>query len=270
MTTISAPMEGQAARTITAEQVASELPVALRQGQMHLYYQPVVSLADRSATVLEALPRWDHPQHGVLGPASFIEPARAAGLLEDLERWAISDALHQLAYWSSGIPAQLSISVNLSASYALSARLATTVREITASIQVPASRFGIELAASSLAEMGTEELQAMRELADVGVHLTVDGFSGGVPVDQLRNLPVSSIKIGRDVIAMIPDSEEHSKIVADAVAIGREMGVGVIATGIENPGQAAALRQAGCHYGQGFLFSVPMPAEVLEERVASR
>lgn len=263
-------MDGQEARTISVEQVASELPVALSQGQMHLYYQPVVSLADRSATVLEALPRWDHPEYGVLGPASFIEATRAAGLLENLERWAISDAIHQLAYWSRGIPAQFSISVNLSAPHALSPRLAATVREITTATQVPASRIGIELPASSLANMGTEEMQALRDLADVGVHLTVDGFSGEISPEKLRSLPVSSLKIGRDVIAMIPDSEEHLEIVTSALAIGREMGVGVIATGIENPGQAAALRGAGCHYGQGFLFSVPMPAEVLEERVASR
>jgi EAL domain-containing protein (putative c-di-GMP-specific phosphodiesterase class I) len=263
-------MEGQAARKITGEEVASQLPAALKQGGMHLYYQPVVSLADRSATVLEALPRWDHAEYGVLGPASFIDAAREAGLLESLERWAIYEAIHQLAYWSRGVPAQLSISVNLSTSHALSPGLSDTVRELTKQTEVTASRFGIELSAGALLDVNADEMLSLRELADVGVHLTLDGFDGSLSPEQIGNLPISSIKIGREVIAMIPDSDEHSQIVAKAISIGREMGIGVIATGIESPGQAAALRAAGCHYGQGFLFSVPMPAEVLEERVAAR
>src|SRR5690606_17386086 len=92
------------------DDMPSELAAALNEGQMHLYFQPVVSLADRSATTLEALPRWDHPEHGLVGPASFIGPARDAGMLDEIERWAVIEALHQLSRWSSGTAAQLSIS----------------------------------------------------------------------------------------------------------------------------------------------------------------
>lgn len=250
--------------------LASELPRAIESGEMHLYYQPIVSLADRSATILEALPRWNHPRHGMLGPDSFVAVAREAGLLDRLERWAIADAMHQLAHWTSGVPAQLSISVNLSTQHALSEDLAPTIREVAASTGVSASRLGIEILESTLTGMSNEELGSLRALNDVGVNITIDDFSANLDREKLEQLAVSSVKISRQVVARIPDGEAEMATIAKVIALGRDLGMGVIATGIENPGQAAALRRAGCHYGQGFLFSVPMPAEVLEERMAAR
>lgn len=270
MSTISSRMLPPDLEESVFDDISSELPAALVGGQMHLYYQPVVSLADRSATTLEALPRWDHPQHDVLGPKSFIEPARAAGLLEQIERWAIADAMHQLAHWSTGIPAQLSISVNLSTPHVISKELAQTIRETADETRVSISRLGIEIPEGALASMGTSDLIALRELSDTGVNLTVDQFAGRLDESRLRQLPISSLKISREIIAGIPDQAAQLDLVARTIAIGRELGIGVIATGIENPGQAAALRDAGCRYGQGFLFSVPMPAEVLEERMSGR
>lgn len=249
------------------DDIADELSAALAGGQMHLYFQPVVSLSDRSATTLEALPRWDHPSHGVIGPDSFIEPARAASMLDEIERWAIVEAMHQLAHWSSGVAAQLSISVNLSTGHALSGRLAQIVGETAAATGVPTGRLGIEIQESALMAMSAAGLRGLRTLADVGVNFTIDGFTGQLDAEMLRTLQISSVKIDRRVIARIPDDVAQMEIVRRALALGRELGIGVIATGIENPGQAAALRNAGCHYGQGFLFSVPMPAEVLEERM---
>lgn len=270
MTTINARMKPPAPESVSFRDIESELPAALAGGRMHLYFQPVVSLADRSATLLEALPRWDHEEHGVIGPQSFIGPARAAGLLERIERWAITDAMHQLAHWSSGIPAQLSISVNLSTPHAISPELAVAVRETAAATAVTTSRLGIEIPETALAEMDSGEMPSLRALADIGVNLTLDGYSGRLDNDRLQLLPISSLKVARDVVAGIPDDPQRSALVDHILALGRDMGIAVIATGIENPGQAAALRDAGCRYGQGFLFSVPMPAEVLEERILGR
>jgi EAL domain-containing protein (putative c-di-GMP-specific phosphodiesterase class I) len=250
--------------------LASELPQAIEAGEMHLYYQPIVSLADRSATILEALPRWNHPRHGMLGPDSFVPVAREAGLLDRLERWAIADAMHQLAHWTSGVPAQISISVNLSTQHALSEALAPTIRDLSTSTGVPASRLGIEILESTLTGMSNEELGSLRALNDVGMNITIDDFSGNLDREMLEQLAVSSVKIGRKIVSRIPDSEADLATIAKVISIGRDLGMAVIATGIENPGQAAALLRAGCHYGQGFLFSVPMPAEVLEERMAAR
>lgn len=252
------------------EDFSAELDRALSGGEMHLYFQPVVSLADRSATTLEALPRWDHPEHGVIGPGSFIEPARAAGLLDRLERWAVVEALHQLTQWASGVAAELSISVNLSSGHAFSDGLVSVVRETAAAINAPTRRLGIEIQEAALIQMPATDLQALRMLADIGVNFTVDGFTGGLNAEQLQNLQIGSLKIARQVVARIPDDVEQMAKVQGAIALGRALGIGVIATGIENPGQAAALRDAGCRYGQGFLFSVPMPAEVLDERMLRR
>lgn len=263
-------MDASATPQVQFEDITGELTAALTEGQMQLYFQPVVSLADRSATMLEALPRWDHPTHGLIGPASFIDPARAAGLLDRLERWAIVEALHQLASWSSGVSAQLSISLNLSTAHALSGHLTQVVRETSLATGVPISRLGIEIRESALTSMSSSDIPALRALNDIGLSFTVDAYSGNLKAELLQSLPVSSVKIARQVIAEIPDHDEEMAIVGRTISLGRELGIGVIATGIENPGQAAALRQAGCRYGQGFLFSVPMPAEVLEERMLSR
>lgn len=249
------------------DDIEAEFEAALSSGQLHLYFQPVVSLADRSATTLEALPRWDHPAHGVIGPGSFIEPLRHAGLLDEIERWALIEALHQLAQWSGGVAAQLSISVNLSTGHALSDRLVGVVRDTAEEIGVPLRRLGIEIQEAALANKAEAELQALRALGDIGVNFTVDGYTGTIAADLLEMLQTSSVKIARRVIARIPDDAELMDAVTDTILLGRRLGIGVIATGIENPGQAAALREAGCRYGQGFLFSVPMPAEALEERM---
>lgn len=269
MSTISRPMVTSPGEKLDFADISSELRAALADGRMQLYFQPVVSLSDRSATTLEALPRWDHPEHGMIGPASFIDPVRAVGLLDELERWAVVEALHQLAIWSSGVAAQLSISVNLSTGLALSEGLVDVVRRTADEAGVPTSRLGIEVQEASLTTMSHGDLQSLRTLADVGVGFTVDSFTGALDPELLESLQISSIKIARSVVSGIPDRTDQMDIVAAAIALGRELGIGVIATGIENPGQAAALREAGCRYGQGFLFSVPMPAEVLAERMLS-
>jgi EAL domain-containing protein (putative c-di-GMP-specific phosphodiesterase class I) len=102
------------------------------------------------------------------------------------------------------------------------------------------------------------------------VGLTVDDYSGMVPIERLRQLPTTALKISRRVVSAIPDRQRETEIAAAAIELAREMGVRVIANGIESPGQLAALRDMGCKYGQGFLFSIPMPAEVLAERALPR
>ena len=119
-------------------------------------------------------------------------------------------------------------------------------------------------------EADGERLEKLQALLDLGVGLMVDDYSGAVPANQLVELPTTALKISRRVVAGIPDVPRRTEIAATALRLTGDLGVRVIANGIESPGQLAALRDMGCEYGQGFLFSVPMPAEVLAERAMPR
>lgn len=249
------------------ERLAVELPPAIENGELHLYYQPIVSLTDRSATKLEALPRWDHPRHGLLTSARFIDVARDAGLLPGLEAWAVNEAMSQLHNWSGGLPGELSITVNLSTGYASDPTFTASLGADAEGEAAAIHRFGVELAEGALAELSGEAASTLRDLTDRGIDLTLDGFTGAIGLERLRSLPISTLKVKPEVITGIPDRAASRELVATAIACARELGLSVVATGIENPGQAAYLREAGCRFGQGFLFSVPMPAEALEARM---
>jgi diguanylate cyclase len=131
-------------------------------------------------------------------------------------------------------------------------------------------RLSLEISETALVEANSQMVERLNEVTTLGVGLTVDDYSGMVPIERLRQLPTTALKISRRVVSAIPDGQRETEIAAAAIKLAREMGVRVIANGIESPGQLAALRDMGCKYGQGFLFSIPMPAEVLAERALPR
>lgn len=252
------------------EETARELAAAIAGHRLNLYYQPIVSLRDRSATMLEALPRWPHPERGILAPADFISIASENSLLGDLERWAIEEAFRQLSSWRTGVAAELMISLNLSEKHVYETDLAGAVRTAAGRSDALAHRIGFEISESALIEAGGRSLGKLRELSDLGVSLTIDDYSGRVSAGLVRELPTTALKISRRVVEGIPDNERQVEIASAAIGLGRELGLATIASGVESPGQLASLRDLGCRFAQGFLLSVPMPAEVLEDRMVGR
>jgi EAL domain-containing protein (putative c-di-GMP-specific phosphodiesterase class I) len=247
-----------------------ELRAAIEAGRLNLYFQPIVSLADRSATMLEALPRWPTLGQGILAPSDFIEVAESSGLLDELERWAIDAAFRQLSRWDSGVAAELTISLNLSERHVYETDVAEAVRAAAEERGVAARRLGFEINEAALVGAGGRSLEKLRALADLGVALTIDDYAGRVSAEVLGELPTTAIKISRQIVAGIPDDRSRVEAATEAVERGRELELAIIASGVEGPGQLASLRDLGCRYGQGFLISLPMPAEVLEERMAPR
>lgn len=258
MTTVEAQPGGEA--------LAAELGDAIEQRRLQLYYQPIVSLTDRVAAAVEALPRWPRNGNQILAPPDFIDVAQRFDLLAELERWAIETAFEQLGRWRRS--SDLDVSLNLSEGHVYESALPETIRAAAERNGVDAGRLSLEISESALVEAGGEMLTRLNELSGVGVGLTVDDYSGSVPAERLARLPTGALKISRRVVAGIPDNPRHTEAASAAIHLAREMNVRVIANGIESPGQLAALRDMGCQYGQGFLFSIPMPAEVLAERAA--
>ncbi len=250
--------------------IARELAVAIGERRLNLYFQPIVSLQDRSATMLEALPRWPHPERGILAPADFIGVAEESDLLGELERWAIEAAFDQLAAWRSGVASELTISLNLSEEHVYETDLAEAVRGSAAASGASTHRIGFEITEQALVDAGGRSLGKLRDLSDLGVSLTIDDCSGNESAELVRELPTTALKISRWVVEGIPDDEQRVSLASATIELGRELGLATIASGVESPGQLASLRDLGCRYAQGFLLSVPMPAEVLEDRMVGR
>jgi EAL domain-containing protein (putative c-di-GMP-specific phosphodiesterase class I) len=250
------------------EAMAAELGEAIEQKRLQLYYQPIVSLVDRVASVVEALPRWPRGGRDILAPTDFIEIAAQFDLLAALERWSIEAAFEQLGRWRRST--DLDVSLNLSEDRVYESALPEEIRAAAGRNSVDPARLSLEISETALLEAGGDRLEKLRQLSALGVGLTIDDYSGGVPRERLRELPASALKIGRRVVAGIPDDSRHTETAAAAIRLARELNVKVIASGIESPGQLAAIRDMGCEYGQGFLFSIPMPADVLAERFQRR
>jgi EAL domain-containing protein (putative c-di-GMP-specific phosphodiesterase class I) len=248
--------------------LAAELREAIEKHRLQLYYQPIVSLVDRVASEVEALPRWPRDDRQILAPPDFIGVAVEFGLLADLERWAIEAAFEQLRRWRR--VTEVNMSLNLSEHHLYETQLTDEIRTAAASRDVAPGRLSLEVAETALIEAAGERLAHLEELRQIGVGLTIHDYSGALPADRLRELPIGALKISRQVVAGIPDSPRSNETASTGIGRARELGLKVIANGIESPGQLAALREMGCEYGQGFLFSVPMPAEVLAERALPR
>jgi len=251
-----------------AERLAAELREAIEHQRLQLYYQPIVSLVDRVASEVEALLRWPRNESEILAPADFIEIADRYDLLPGLERWAIEAAFDQLSRWRRAT--DLDVSLNLSRAHLYSEALPAEIRDAAQRHDVATRRLSLEISEDALVDVDSDRMQRLQALFADGVRLIVDGYRGAVPADQLSELPVNALKISRQVVAGIPDSPGQTEIATTALRLAGELGLRVIANGIESPGQLAVLRDMGCEYGQGFLFSVPMPAEVLAERAMPR
>ena len=256
------------AATPGAEPLAAELGEAIEQNRLQLYYQPVVSLVDRVANEVEALLRWPRNGRQILAPPDFIAIAKQFGLLPGLERWAIDAAFDQLASWQRAT--DLDVALNISEQHVFGDTLPEEIRSFSERHGVEPRRLSLEIAEASVPEPGDSRLARLKELSELGVCLTIDDYAGNLSADRIDELPVKSLKISRRIVAAIPDGQRQTEIATAALRLGEELDVKVVANGIESPGQLAALRDMGCRYGQGFLFSIPMPANVLAERAMPR
>jgi EAL domain-containing protein (putative c-di-GMP-specific phosphodiesterase class I) len=248
--------------------LAAELREAIEKHRLRLYYQPIVSLVDRVASEVEALPRWPREDREILAPPDFIGVAVEFGLLADLERWVIEATFEQLSRWRR--VTDIDMSLNLSENHLYETQLTDEIRAAAGSRDVAPGRLNLEISETAVIEAAGERLARLEDLRQIGVGLTINDYSGVLPADRLGDLPIGALKISRQVVAGIPDSPRSNETASTAIGRAQELGLKVVANGIESPGQLAALREMGCKYGQGFLFSVPMPAEVLAERALPR
>jgi len=241
-----------------------ELRGAIEAGQLVLHYQPKVDLQSGRIAGCEALVRWEHPELGLLRPGAFVPMAESTSLIRPLTRRVLEQALADVDAWRArGV--ELSVAVNLSARCLNDPAFPTTVRELLAAARVPPARLALELTESAIMADPALTAAVLDELHRMGVALSVDDFGTGYSsLAYLQQLPVEEIKIDRSFV-MAMAQETSAVIVRSTIELGRNLGLRVVAEGVEDDDVMAQLRELACPVVQGYAISPPLPAAAFLE-----
>jgi diguanylate cyclase (GGDEF)-like protein/PAS domain S-box-containing protein len=244
---------------------------ALERGELQLYYQPEIDLRTQRIVGVEALVRWRHPERGFLSPSEFLPIAEETGLVWMIGRWVQQEACRQSAEWALDYPdVPLMMSVNLSAREFQNPDLIKDVQRLLEEADVDPSRLRLEITETMLIEDGEVATQTLWALKELGIRIAIDDFGTGYSsLGYLRHLPVDVLKIDRTFVRELEQDAASRSIVEAVVGLARALELEVTAEGIETPEQLHRLLELGCHLGQGYLFSTPVPASRLGELLAA-
>lgn len=243
-----------------AERLALEnsLRRALPQGELELYYQPLMELGDESAYGVEALLRWSHPERGILSPADFIPLAEATGLILPMGPWVLETACAQSQAWQRQGLGELSVAVNLSARQFQQPGLSALVRHVLKATRLPPHRLQIEITESSAMQNAATAAETLAELRALGVRVAIDDFGTGYSsLSYLQRFAIDTLKIDQ---AFVRDLPREAAIATAVIAMARTLELDVVAEGVETRAQLDFLREHGCSRAQGELFSPPLNA----------
>ncbi len=236
------------------KQLEAELNTAIQDDTLELYYQPIVNTNTQAVTGYEALMRWNHPSRGLLPPSAFIPMAEEAGLMTALGNWVIQRACRQ----ASSFPDDCRIAVNVSPSQFRSASIVDAVRTSLADTGLPPARLVLEVTETAI--LGGEAIaeRVVQDLLGLGIGLALDDFGTGYSsLSYLQRFPFCEVKIDRSFVAGIETTPVNLAIIRGVIRIARDIGIDVVAEGIETDAQAQVLRNEGCGYLQGYLFAQP-------------
>ncbi|UIE37293.1 putative bifunctional diguanylate cyclase/phosphodiesterase [Leptodesmis sichuanensis] len=243
-------------------QLEMELRQAIAERQFILHYQPIVDLRTGAIAGLEALVRWNHPTR-LISPAEFIGVAEETGLINEIGTLVLREACHQLRTWQKQglVEPHLSVSVNLSAYQFAQPELMEQILQILAETELEPHCLKLELTESAIMQNADSATQILRDLRQHQIQLSMDDFGTGYSsLSYLRSFPMDYLKIDRSFVQGLDKTVKELNLVAVIVAIAQTMEMKVIAEGIETPDQLAQLRSLNCDFGQGYLFSKPLPA----------
>jgi diguanylate cyclase (GGDEF)-like protein len=244
----------------------SDLRRAIERQELHLYYQPIMSLKEKRLVGFEALIRWQHPELGWVSPDVFIPLAEETNLINYIGQWALETACHQLSLWqrNEAIINPLSMNVNLSSRQLADPhfleRLKTTIKKYG----IPPSTLKLEVTESILMENSQHSINLFTQLKELGVQLAIDDFGTGYSsLSYLHRFPIDALKVDRSFIAGINQTEQNTSasITHSIIGLAHSLGVKVVAEGIETSYHLAWLVGQRCDYGQGYLFAKPMSGD---------
>ncbi|KFB71173.1 MAG: Bacteriophytochrome cph2 [Candidatus Accumulibacter phosphatis] len=243
----------------------SDIRKGLERDEFRLLYQPQVSAADGTIVGIEALIRWQHPQHGMVSPAQFIPVAEESGLIVPMGEWVLHAACRQLLEWQQRGVCTARVAVNVSARQLRSPSFLDRVAAIIAETGISAEQLELELTESILMDPESRQVQGLYRLRALGVHFAIDDFGTGYSsLSYIKRFPIGMLKIDQSFVRGLPDGANDAGIATAIIAMARSLDLDVIAEGVETRQQCEFLRQAKCPKLQGYLFSRPLPPDEVE------
>ncbi|MFA4902378.1 MAG: EAL domain-containing protein [Desulfobaccales bacterium] len=258
--------------SVEAFSLERDLRWALERQELLLHYQPLVELASGRLTGFEALVRWNHPERGLVMPGEFIPLAEETGLILPLGQWVLREACTRMQAWQTRFQPDppLTISVNLSARQFTQPDLVELVAQTLQGTGLPGTQLRLEITETAVMYDPEAAIRMLTALKDLGVRLSIDDFgTGHASLRYLQRLPVDSLKIDYSFISKLKVSPESATIVKAILGLAGNLGLRVVAEGIETAGELHLLQKWGCGYGQGFYFFRPMDQEAAAALIAA-
>lgn len=262
------PAQALPAGAVRERQVRTqELRRAIVRDELRVYYQPLVALATGRIVGVEALIRWQHPQHGLLPPAAFVPLAEATGLIQPLSRWMLTAACTQAARWRERLADATSplLSVNLAPAQCRETGLVAEIAAILDVAGLVPNQLQLEITESAVLVDSAATRATMRGLRDLGARVVLDDFGTGYSsLVALKQFPLDGFKIDRAFVAGLGRDRVDTALVRSLLALGSELELNVTAEGVETGEQLARLRAFGCAVAQGYYFAAPSPPAKIE------
>ena len=272
--TIFTPQMHEQAMTLL--HLEADLRRAIQRQELRLFYQPILALKSQRLTGFEALLRWQHPTRGLLLPAEFIPMAEETGLIISIGWWVLREACTQMQQWQAqfGLDSRLTVSVNLSGKQFAQPDLVAQIAQILQETGLTPARLKLEITESVIMTDADAAAQMMQQLKAIGVQLAMDDFGTGYSsLSYLHRFPIDTLKIDRSFIGSADGDLEKLEITRTVIALAWNLGMNVVAEGVETDRQMAQLKLLKCELGQGFLFSHPLDQQatlaLLEQGMAA-
>ncbi|MGB8507267.1 MAG: EAL domain-containing protein [Pyrinomonadaceae bacterium] len=259
-------------RALNLLQLETDLRRAVERHEFALNYQPIVSLDGGQIVGFEALLRWRHPERGFIPPVDFIPIAEETGLIISIGQWVLREACMQIREWQDRYPSYppLQISVNLSGKQFMKADLLDQIREVLAETGIDPRSLKVEITESIMMENIETAIVMLRQLRALGIELSIDDFGTGYSsLSYLHRFPISTLKIDRSFVSRMDGNNENAEIVRTIIMLARNLGMDVVAEGVEQENQLMQLRALKCEYAQGYLFSRPVDADAANVLLAT-
>ncbi|HEX8090769.1 MAG TPA: EAL domain-containing protein, partial [Blastocatellia bacterium] len=261
--------KGMHVRAVALLELETDLRRALARDEFCLHYQPIVSIENWRIAGFEALLRWQHPEQGFISPGKFIPVAEETGLINNIGQWVFREACKQLRAWQIQFPSDppLTISVNLSAKQFSHPTLIEEIKQVLADTAVSPSSLKIEITESAIIENVEVATEILRQLKALGIRISLDDFGTGYSsLSYLHRFPIDTLKIDRSFVTRM-SMPKNSEIVRTIITLAVNLGMDVIAEGVETREQIILLTGLNCEYVQGFLLSKPVDGKTMMELI---
>jgi EAL domain-containing protein (putative c-di-GMP-specific phosphodiesterase class I) len=250
----------------------AELRRALERNEIEVHYQPIARLSDMDLAGFEALVRWRHPALGLLTPESFLGLAEQTGMIKDIGRFVLNEATRQLGIWQRAFrPSEpVFMAVNVSASQLMDTDLVADIKAAVARETVYRQTLKIEVTESAVMQYPEKSANLLELVKQLGVGLACDDFGTGYSsLSSLRHLPFDTLKVDRSFIVPESEDEKAAIILQSIVSLAHDLGLTIVAEGIEDQAQVDRLVDLQCDYGQGFFIGQPMTAKQVSESLTA-